>query len=153
MGKDTVQIISATPTLDTSAYASGDLMCGITTLANVFDIGGGVLHSVVVKDKDAQAGAFDIVLIESSTLPGSTLTLNAAFAPADADLDSILGVVNITGADYASWSANALATKTSIGLLLAPKSSEKNLYFVLVSKDAKTYSASGLILDFGVLRD
>lgn len=153
MGKDTVQIISATPTLDTNAYASGDLMCSITTLSSVFDIGGAVLHSVVVKDKAAQAGALDIVVIESSTLPGSTLTLNAAFNPVDADLDSIIGVVSVTAADYVTWSGNAVATKGNIGLLLAPKSSEKNLYFVLVSKDAKTYAASSLILDFGFLRD
>ena len=152
--------IISTPTLDTAQFGSGELMLATLTplaeLANVFQMGGALLQSLVVKDVSGQSGAFDVVLFKAATLPASTLTTNAAINIADADLPMYCGTVHIVANDYdTAWAANSVATKTGINLVLNPDPTTANssVWYLLVSRDTKTYAAAGLTLEFGFVRD
>src|SRR5262245_55053904 len=66
-------LISITPTLDTSAYASGDLIADATAIAGALRTSGGQaeLVSLVIVDEDAQGLAMDVYVTSLSTTWGS----------------------------------------------------------------------------------
>jgi hypothetical protein len=147
------QLVSVTLSLDTSAYASGDVLAATQEIANVFKVASQVrLGSLLLLDKDDQAGALDVLFLRSNTAIG---TENAAYSPTDAIAAEILAVVVIAGADYYDMTNNQIVQKTltagpGMGMMLAPTSGD-SLYVAAVSRDTKTYTASGLVLTLGLL--
>lgn len=149
-------LIDITPTLDTSAYASGDTLFLANTLTNVMNDTGGtaILESICVIDKANQKQAIDLIFLDVT--PASSFgAANAAYAMADSDAVNILGRISIAAADYVSSSTNsAEATVKAIGLLLKAVAGSKNLYVIGVCRSGTpTYGASDLKLRIGFLQD
>lgn len=144
-------IVAVTPVLDTGVFQDGDSMCPIVEVASAVRSSGGcaILQSIVVNDKDDQGVAFDIYLFAASvTLP----TPNAAWDVSDADMAQCLGFVQIATGDYLDAGANRQATKANLGIMVAPTTGT-SLYLALRSRGAGTYTASGVTLKLGFVRD
>jgi len=111
---------------------------------------GMLLHSLVVVDQDDQGGALDLVFLRKNVSLGAE---NGAVAISDADAANIQGIISIAAADYKDLGGVRVATKTGVGLLLVPGAGTRTLYIGAVSQDAKTYTANGIVVRLGVLRD
>ena len=92
-------IFSLTLSLDTSAYASGDVLAD-TQQADAFFAkadGGGVIESITVIDEDDQGAAFSIYFFQANRSLG---TENNAPNISDANARDCLGWVDVSTADY-----------------------------------------------------
>ena len=133
---------AATPAIDTAAYATGDYMgAAVLTFSGALNgsTNAGYINSVQVTDKAAQAVDMDLVIFTDDP-SSTTLTDNAAFDPADADLTKIAGVINLGSASRFAFSDNG--TKF-LGSLVLPVvggrisgAPSTNLYGALVARGA-----------------
>ena len=145
--------VTVIPTLDTSAYASGDVMAITAALANVVPYGGVCeLHSIKVVDNDDKAGDFDILILNAATSIGATL--NSAYAGADTVTDDIIDVVRVRAADYEDMInaqiafLSAAQGDSGMGVILEPAVAGSGLWYALIARDTDTYSAAGLEITF-----
>lgn len=149
-------ILTSTPTIDTAAYASGDLVGASEislTPAVISEAGkaaSGLVQTVVIIDEDAQEVNLDVYFFDTEPA-ATTFTDNAAFAPTDADLDFLVGVASVT--DWKSQSTNSVGQVLNLGLPFELAAGATTLYAVLVTRGAPTYSATGLTLRVGILQD
>ena len=144
-------VIDLTLSLDTDAYADGDVLAEAQELASA--VRGatttGVIQSIHVVDQDDQAQAFDIVISDATITLG---TENSAVSISDADAAKILGIIEVTQADYFDLVNSQAATKRNLGVIIQPASGT-SVYISAVSRGTGTYSASGIVLRFGILQD
>jgi hypothetical protein len=147
----TSTVLDLTLSLDTSAYADGDVLAATQEVSNaVRESGGsGVLQSIVVVDKDDQGEALDIVIFDSSATLG---TENAAVSISDADAAKILGIVEVLATDYVDLVNSQLVTKDNLGIVVEASGSA-SLYVAAISRGTGTYTASGIVLRLGILQD
>lgn len=143
-------VFEVTLSLDTNAYADGDVLADTQILdANAFVSVGGVMlvQNVQIIDLDDQKGAIDIVLLRSNTSLG---TENAAPNIADGNADEILEVIKVYATDYSDMGGFSWAS-IDVSKVIKAASDSTALYIGAISRDAKTYSAAGLIVRVGVL--
>lgn len=141
-----------TPTLDTSAYATGDQMSTIQQVDISAMKFGTELITITVLDKASQSQALDIFFFEKSVTVAAD---NAAAAFSDADMEFCLGVVNVLAADYDSAGANnTIATVNLVpSMPLLSFTHGANIWFALVSRGSPTYAAGSLVLSFVGIQD
>lgn len=145
-------VVTVTPTLDTNAYASGDLIFDSTEVANAARVNGGqtLLTSVTIIDKADQKVAFTLVFADTNTDFG---TLNSAPDPDDTETATVIGHVAIAATDYLDLGGAAVACKYGIGLSLKAGASTTSIYIACVnSTGTPTYAASDLVIKLGFLR-
>jgi len=146
-----LQWIQVTPTLDTSAYASGDLLFDVTTITSAALASGGAaeLVSVMVLDEDDNGTAIDLYVTNLSTSWGS---LNAALAATDAMGRGVQAYIPIAAADFVDIGGCKIAQPTvakNIGVV-CETSGSANLYLVGACRSGTpTYTASGLRISLG----
>lgn len=130
-------VVTVTPTISTSAYATGDAVGGLLTFASAVEsaASAATLDSVTIIDKDQELATFDLVLFDQTFTAASD---NAVFAPSDADLANCIGVVRVS--DYANFSTNSVATRTNVGLGI--KLTGTSLFGQLVVRGTPTYTAT-----------
>jgi len=146
-------LVEVTLSLDTSAYASGDVLAATQEVASVFSGRRRAwLESLVVLDKDDQGQGLDVVFLRSNAALG---TENAAFAPSDAIAEEILGIVEVASGNFYDLTNSQIAIKSAaagdagMGVLLEPASGT-SLYVGVVSRGTGTYTASGVVLKLGL---
>lgn len=145
-------LLDVTPTLDTAAYASGDVLFASTVCTNLLRVndGLGLLKSVQVIDKDDQGAAFDLYFFSSNVTTGA---FNAAPTISDADLATCLGYVSIATGDYKDLGGARIATKNVLDMILKAASGTKNIYIAAVNgSGTPTFTASGLVIRLGVIQ-
>lgn len=146
--------IDVTLTLDTSAYASGDVLADTQVVTNAMRANdlGGILQSVTVIDQDDQKAAFDIYFLSANVSMG---TENSAPSISDANALEILGApIQIAVSDYKDLGGVSIAGKDAIGKIVKPATGTRNLYVAVVNgTGAPTYTASGVKLRLGFLQD
>ena len=150
--KTATDLLSLTLSLNTGQYASGDVLAATQELASAVRVPGGtgVIQSIRLLDKDDNGGALDLVFLQPNVSLG---TENAAVSISDANADQIIGIVSITAADYVDLVNSQLVTKTNVGLAVEAASGATSLYVGAISRDTKTYTASGITLLIGILQD
>jgi hypothetical protein len=144
-------VVTANLTLDTNAYATGDVLADkLTVTGAVRNPGGtGYLTELTVIDKDSQGKALDLVFFRKDfTLQAK----NAAFAVSDADADSVLGMVTIADADWVACGAN-FSVATVTGINLGINCDGKDLYVAAISRGNGTYTAAGLRIKLTIVQD
>ena len=142
--------VSATPTVDTSAYASGDVMGGILTFSKAlrFASRSGRVVAVHALDKTASSGlAASSLWLFSASPSSSTTTDQGAFNLADADLANLCGVITFEAADVVDGgTGNQLLQQVGIYVPVhadaATDDSDPSLYGVLVAGGAVTFAAA-----------
>lgn len=146
-------IIEVTCSLDTSAYADGDVLAATQAIAGAMRENGahGLLHSITVLDKDDQGVAMDVVILKTNVSLG---TENSPVSITDSDAEEILGIVSIQTSDYVDLVNSRVATKTGIGLGVVADTGSTSLYFGLITRGGTpTHSASGIVIQFTFFRD
>jgi hypothetical protein len=142
------KLIEVTPTLDTVAYAAGDVFFVATQVPTV-NVSTGrtiTLMSVAVVDKDDQGFAFDLHFFDRTVGFG---TINAAPSISDADAAFTMGYVSIGTNDYKDLGGARVACVRGIGLEMKPNTTD--LYIAGVIQGAGTYTASGLVIKLAFL--
>ena len=145
-------VVPVTPTLDTNAYASGDLLFDSTAVADAVRAAGGtaLLESVTVIDKDDQGVAFTLLIANAETDFG---TLNAAPDPDDTEAATVIGHVAVATTDYVDLGGARVACVKNIGLMVKAAAGSTTLYVAGVNgTGTPTYTAAGLVMNLGFLR-
>jgi len=158
LGKMDVDIITVTPTIETSTIDANDVLFNPVEITNAVSVEGGrsLLHSVCLIDQtntSVDAGvSIDLVFTQDSTNLG---TLDAAVSCADTVLDGIIGIINVSADDYKDMINGQIATKTNIGLvLIGASATSKSVYVGGVIREAGTARAADAIdLRIGVIKD
>jgi hypothetical protein len=148
------KIVEVVPTLDTSAYASGDRLGSIMTVAAMrFPGGSAVLQDIVIVDQAKQSQAIDVLFFDES--PTVASADNAAIDIADAQMNGkFIGRVSVAVSDYSALAASSEATVKNVGLLLKAISGATDVFALMVCRSGTpTYGASDLIVKFKVLQD
>lgn len=145
-------VVDVTLSLDTSAYASGDLLADTQSFTGVRINGGrAILQSVTVIDEDDQGAAFTIYFLSANNTFG---TENSAPSISDASARDVLGWVDVSTADYKDLGGVRVASIKGIGLLLEAAGGSTTLYLAVVNgTGTPTYTASGVKLKLGLLWD
>lgn len=150
-GKSAVKEI--TLTLDASVgYASGDVLAATQEITDAMRANGGtgVVHSLVVLDRDDQGVAMDIMFLKTNVSVG---TENAAISITDANADEVLGIVEITAGDFVDLVNSQLVTKTNVGLTVGADTGSKSLFLAALSRGAASYTSWGITAKVGLLLD
>lgn len=146
-------VVTVTPTVDTSAYASGDLLFDSAEIANAVRANAGlaVLQSITILDKADQGVAFTLIFANAATDFG---TANSAPDPDDTEAATVIGIVRVAAADYIDLGASKVATITNIGLLCKAGAATTSLYVAGINgTGTPTYGAAGdLVLQLGFVR-
>lgn len=147
-------LIEVTPTISTSAYASGDQLGGLQTLTGALRVSGGtgVLENITVLDKDKEASAMTIFFFDDS--PTVASSDNAALSISDAEMaDKCIGHVSLAAIDYKSISGSSIATVRNVGLALKAASGT-SLYAIAMIEGTPTYGGTAdLVFRYGILQD
>lgn len=144
-------VVTVTPTLDTSAYASGDLLFDSTEAAAAARTTGGatLLESVTIIDKADQKVAFTLVFANAATDFG---TANSAPNPDDTETATIVGHVAIAATDYLDMGGASVACIRNLGLLMQTSGTTSLWIAGVNSTGTPTYAASDLVFYLGFLR-
>jgi len=145
-------VLDVTLSLDTNAYADGDVLAAPQEVPMVGRVRGGVvqLGSLHLLDKDDQGGILDLVFMNAT---GSLGAENAACAPTDAVAATIIGTVSVVAADYVDLANSQCVTKTNLKLGLKCAHNTQSLWIAAISRDTKTYTAAGITLKLYIKRD
>ena len=147
------RFISQTPTVSTApAYSAIDTIGSLLTFAGACNLrtNHAEVIGVQVFDKSKQGTDMDLVLF--SATPAGTFTDNAAFAPSNASMLTIVAVIPIT--THKPFSANGISQAANIIYPVVCSSTDHALYGYLVSRGTPTYSATAdLTVQIEVLSD
>lgn len=141
------EIKEITLSLDTNAYAAGDLLADVQEITNCGEKESDVLLvSVTAIDKDDQGVDFDVFFTNDSTTWG---TENSAPSQADTVSDGVQACVTMD-----SWKDIGGAQISSVGGInkLLELTSTGSIYIACVARGAPTYTASGVVLKVGISR-
>ena len=147
----TVDWIQVTATVDTSIYASGDLLFDVATITSAALISGGSAELVCVSvlDEDDQGTAIDLYITNLSTTWG---TINNAVNISDAVGRGIQAYIPIAAADFKDLGGCRFAqprVAQSVGVV-CETSGSANLYVVGVcASGTPTYTAAGIRINLG----
>ncbi|KPL50812.1 hypothetical protein ABB55_00010 [Prosthecomicrobium hirschii] len=129
------------PATSTSAYASGDVLGAKMQLTGALRVaaGSGFLQDLTVALKtNGLTGALDAVLFRADP-SGSTFTDNAALNVVAADLDKVIGVVNMTKITSLGGGTLYEANQLARSIKLA---SGQDIWMVLVWRSAPTLGSA-----------
>lgn len=152
---------SASPTCDTAAYATGDLIGGKLTFNDaLLNIGGsGVLHSLAVASLATQTDKNLELVLFSENPASTTFTDQAAFDIADADLPKVIGCIPLDGTDhYFAFADNAVYVRSGLGIVVKANphisSPDTTIYGALLARSDPTFaSAADVTVTLHILQD
>lgn len=145
--------VDVTLSLDTSAYADGDVLADTqeVTGALTANDGTGVIQSIQVLDENDQGVAMDLIFLDANVSLG---TENSAPSITDANSRNILGRVQILAADYIDLGGAKMATVTGVGLGIKAGSGVDDIWVAAITRGGTpTYTASGVRLRIYIVGD
>jgi hypothetical protein len=145
------RIRDVTLSLDTSAYANGDVLADtqvITEALRTVD-GTGQIRSINVLDEDDQtAYTFNVLFLDSSASIG---TENSAFSITDANARSIFGVATFATAESVDLINSRLYWKNGLAIPIKAISGTASLGIALaVITGTPTHTAAGIKIRLGI---
>ena len=155
LNKMDVDVITLVPDTATEACSDGEVIFQADEIPNIVAVNGGtcIIQSIGVLDDDDHGGTIDIVFMDTTGLldagdDGGTIDAADGVIP-----DAILGVVTIS--NYFDGIAWKYGHKENIGLVLKAAAATKSIYVAAVNRSggALTWTAAGLRLKFGVVKD
>lgn len=145
-------VVTVTPTLDTNAYADGDLLFDSTEIANAVRVNGGtcILQNVTILDKSDQGVAMTLLFANAETDFG---TLNAAPDPDDTESGTVLCWMPVEDTDYLDLGANKVACIGNLGLLMQAGAATTSIYIAAINgSGTPTYANGDLVLKLSFMR-
>ena len=154
LNKMDVDLITVVPTCEASAIDQHDVLFDFTEIPNAVSVEGGssLLQSIMVLDKDHQGGQIDLVFCNAPAATANLGALDDVVDLTDEEADALLGFEVIgTYMDGVAWE---LSNKKNIGLVLQAAEDSTSIYVGGIIREAsKDYSADGLTLKFGIIKD
>lgn len=143
-------ILEVTLTLDTNAYASGDVLADTQEITNGVTArrGLGMLQSLVLVDEDDQKQDIDVLFFSALASLG---TENSTPSITDANAREYLGKVEVAAADYDDLGGVAVVSVSNIGLILRAAAGTSLYVGAICRSGTPTYTASGLKLRLGII--
>lgn len=151
----TVQVVS-TPTLDTSAYATGDNLFG-TAMVDLGAVvrangGTGIITGLSVLDISNPSGilnpsSLDVLLFDTT---GTIQAANAAAAYSDAVMAKCVDLIQV--ATYSLTTVNSFA-KRDLWKTFKCASADTHLYMAVIVRGTPTYGVSDLTFTFSIAQD
>ncbi|MBU2346587.1 MAG: hypothetical protein KJ888_20550 [Gammaproteobacteria bacterium] len=143
-------VVSATPTLDTSAYASGD--CLHTTVISFADAVGpslsGFVEKMIIVDAAVQSQPCELWLFSATVTPAAA---NAAHSISDADALLLGGGGVVYSGPYYPSALNSVSVAKGVGLAI--KCAATTLYGILITRGTPTYAAGSLTVSLQISQD
>lgn len=139
--------VSASPTADTSAYATGETIGGKLTFSNAIrdTRGTGYIISAALQDQAAQAVDLELVIFNQNP-SATTFTDQAALDIADADIPKIAAPILFGSSARFAYADNGFKYLGSLTLPVEATDSSglpsSTLYGVIVSRGTPTFAAS-----------
>lgn len=146
-------VFPVTLSLDTSIYASGDILADTQIMDGFFrkTDGTGIVQSIQIIDEDDVGAAFDIYFLTANVSLG---TENAAPSITDANARSLLGPISVATSDYKDLGGVKVASIRGISLPVVAVSGTDDLYIAVVNgTGTPTYTAAGVRLRIGGFLD
>lgn len=142
--------LTLTLTLDTSIYASGDVLANTQPLPGALRRmdSKGILRTLTVIDKDDQGAAMDVYFFSRNVSLGAE---NGTPSITDADAEYYLGHISVESADYKDLGGAKVACIKNENIELSSLDSTRNVYVAVVTRGTPTHTAGGVILGFGIL--
>ena len=130
--------LTASPTVTANAYAAGNCVGTLVSLAGAVPTAGysGVLRQVVVSFLAGNVPSLDVFLFNANPT-GSTFTDRSAVAVVSADLTKICGVLNIASANYSLAAASTMSVGQAV-VALPFVLAATTLYAAFVARSAFT---------------
>jgi len=146
-----LKITNVTLSLDTSAYASGDVLADSQIISACLreNDGTGTITNVTLTDVDDQGQGLDLLFLDANVSLG---TENSAPSISDANAANILGWVRINASDWIDLGGVRLA---SVPCTIPVKgvSGADDLYIAAISRGTGTYTASGIVVRVAIACD
>jgi len=142
--------ISQTPTVTVGAYSEGDAVGGLLTFANAARVsgGGGVIKNVLLIDDVGQDVDFELWLFDRTF---TAMVDNAAWAPSEADLRNLIGIVYSTNG---AWAAAGTPSINDIEVSKRYDLTGTSMFGQLVTRGTPTFSAADdVTVKIGLLQD
>lgn len=137
-----VQFVSVTPVISAaSAYTAGDAVGGLMTF-EFEQLRGAeaiVIEQVRIIDQAKQGADLDLLLFRST--PSGTFTDNAATDPADADMEKMIGFVQITTDSLLNDNSASFLRNLGLYVPVSARRSTQKVYGALVARGTPTYAA------------
>lgn len=137
---------------DTAIYATGDVLVATVAIPVIQAIPAGAVRANIVQvaliDKDAQSGLMDIVFFDQNVSLG---TINAPISISDANAQALVQSVPVT--TYTTLTAGGVSSANIVlatPIFFQTMPGSPNLFVGIISRDAKTYTASGLFLRLSI---
>jgi hypothetical protein len=130
--------ISQTPAVTAGAYAANDAVGGILTFANAARVagGGGFIEGMVLLDDAGEDAATELWLFSETF---TAMADNAAWAPSEADLRNLVGIITTAnGAYFAAGTPSAAVVEADQRFDLLGTS----MFGQLVTRGTPTYVAT-----------
>jgi hypothetical protein len=147
-----LKVISPTITLDiTGAYASGDVLFGLTAIPNRGGFSNGVanmLRTVTVIDRYNQAPEFDLVLFDCDAGDPTLAAANAAWTLTADHGEKIINFVDVDAADYGSIAATGGAVRIAHFSGLQIPINTDTLKIAGISRGTPNYASGSATTDF-----
>jgi hypothetical protein len=144
-------VITIDATVDTNAYAEGDVLfatqevAGFSTAADITSI----LQSVVVTSVDAQVVGIDLIFFNANTSLG---TENSAPDADDTEILTLIGRVQVGAGSFYATAANSFACVPGIGLPMKAGTGG-SIWMAGIARGAPTYASGHLQIKLGLLRN
>ena len=145
-------LVNVTPTLDTAAYAIGDVMFVTTLISAVMsDVNKtGVLQTIYLVDKADLGLPIDLYFFDANVSFGS---LNGVPAISDADALNYIGHESVLTTDWKDLGGVRVAQLKNLGKVVKPVTGTANIYVAGVIQAVGTFAADSLLLRCGFLDD
>lgn len=148
------KVVTATMSLDTSAYANADLLADTQAIDGVFRVpdGTGIIRSLVVIDEDDQTlYTFSVYFLDGS---GSLGTENSAPSATDAVCRTILARVDFATTDGVDVGGSKVYSKHGLSIPVSAISGTDDLGVALVCiTGTPTHTAAGVRVRIGITQD
>lgn len=137
-----------TLSLDTSAYAAGDVLFDFQEVADAARESGGavLIQSITVVDADDQKAEMDIFVASAAVSLG---TENAAPDISDANAATVQKLCTVLASDYEDLGGVAVATMNNLGLVVGAVGT--SIYIGGITQGTPTHTAAGLKLIIGLI--
>jgi len=144
--------VEVTFSLDTSIYASGDVLADTQLIAGAMRMRDltGVMSGFTLMDEDDQGIELDVVILSENVSIG---TENAAVSVTDANARQILGIINVASTDWKDLGGVRVATVRNVNLPVKPASQTQDLYVALIARGTPTHTVSGIRGRFHFFQD
>lgn len=142
-------IVELTPTINTTAYTSGDQLGEVLEIPGFRNEGvnlGGTanLSQILILDKSTQAAAIDFVLFNGTVAPTIASVNNGAYDLTDASLlAACIGGVSV-GSTYIASSSNKFSLDRNINQRVKITANSTSLWVVGVVRGTPTYAVGDL---------